>query len=160
MSAAAGVSMTNFRNHPQFMAVKSLFASIILKSVTLETFQLVARDSTEEFRKVFFKFGVIPRGHVFVEKNISSVSYVPHLQSFEVSHNTPAKSVTWGNGGQPFPPQIQLQLVTAEIDGTYPVAFIGTDTQLLNPDAKEELVGMRISFVLECSGQAFGAPRI
>jgi len=150
--------VTSFRNHPQVVAASRLFSSVVLKSVSITIAQLTIPSSDEAYTRLFTKFGIIPRDTNFVDPATKSsvVSYLPHLKSFATSLNPIDLTVTWGDGGIPFPPGLQLDLRATEMVNNYPVAFFGHTDLNLDKQA-DSIASMALDFSVECSVQGFGA---
>jgi hypothetical protein len=118
----------SFRSWPEIQPFKSAFASTVLTSVTIHVVQshLVA---TEQSTARVFKFGIVPANVTGVQgedlKKISNAHMIPHLRFFSTTiFNSNSLSTTWGDGGIPFPPGMQLELNVTELCFKYPRAII------------------------------------
>jgi len=148
---------TNPRNHPLFKRAVEMFNSVVLTKVVLTISQLVVPASNAPFNRQFFKFGMVPRDIVFLDEdtNTGVVAYIPHLFGFSTSGSPQDVVHTWGQGGTPFPPGLQLEMNVAEINGKYPCAFVGFASQLVSKSTTLVL-SMSMEFTIECKGQNFG----
>jgi len=138
------------------MAVRllSIFHTVELHSLTVTVFQVRTAPAADDYEPRVLSFGLAPRDTVTMAARSSVVGYIPHLADFVTSASGNEKTVTWGNGGIPFPPALQLDLSAAEVKSKYPEVLAGWHEQ---PTADaESLVALRVSFVLRCTGAGFG----
>jgi len=148
----------NFRNHPSFGIYSKVFSSIVLETVTITVCQLSIPSSDGAYERLFFKYGLFPRDTPFLDdkREHSVAAYLPHMKSFATSTNPVDATFTWGVGGSPFPPGLQLDLASAEVTNKYPYAFLGHIDSILSKESDLE-VSIQVDFNLKCSQQGFGA---
>jgi len=158
LGATAVSSVMSFRNHPRVIVANQLFSSVILSRVVLNVAQLEAPDASADYTRFFFRFGVVPRGISAVDPatRASVVAYMPHMHNFATNHSPVDASVTFGDGGLPFPPGIQLDLRAAEVVNNYAEAFIGFSSVTV-ATGSPALVVMSVEFDISCSSQGFGS---
>lgn len=149
---------TNFKVHPRCVQAMALFRSVVLSSVTITVRQIDTIPTNKTVERDFFRFGITPRDVVFLDPatNSNVVEYIPHLIDYATTPNGTDVSITFGEGGRPFPPGLQLDLKAAEISDLHPVAFIG-NCQIDLPNDADPIVSMKLDFTLKCSGEGFGA---
>jgi hypothetical protein len=129
----------------------------VVKLVRVEAyvFQSTVRSASSSSTNnvTHVRFGLGPRG---LDTTPEAMGYIPHMKNMvcgtQVASST---SLTFGESGQPFPPGLQLDLRAAEVRHRYPRFW------LLNPSVTAantwDLVHAQLHFVVECSGENFGA---
>jgi hypothetical protein len=147
------------------------FAYVVLKTVTITIVQTkVSGVAYDELTDAFpLKVGVMPRGLctwytaadpstkakvIDWEQTRKLVGRVPHLRMM-VLNTTVATiaSFTWGDGGIPFPPGVQLDLKAGELRFPYAQFVVAS----LNANGSGKATGtVSIEFECECSGANFG----
>jgi len=142
--------------HVTVANVRSLFHTVELVSVTVTVVQIDSEPAAASFTGENFSFGLVPRGTSVKASNGSAVGFIPHLELFRTSAMGTQRSVTWGEGGLPFPPALQLDLTSAEVKSRYPEVIVGPHK--LPGSADDDVVSLRVEFVVKCSGSGFGAP--
>jgi len=145
----------DFRGHPRVVAALSLFSVVKLVSVDAFVFQATVRSagSSSAGNIRHARYGVAPRGLALTDVTVPEVPYVRNLVCGTQVASSAA--LTFGAGGEPFPPGLQLDLRAAEVRHRYPRFW------LMNPVVSTtetfDLVHAQLQFVVECSGQNFGA---
>jgi len=132
-----------------------MFHTVELHSLTLTVVQLKEEPSADDFQRQMFSFGLVPRGTTHTAAASSVVGYIPHLEEYMTSAISREKTVSWGAGGKPFPPALQLDLSAAELKSKHPEILLGMHDDPAS--GSEEIIGVRVSFTLRCSGTGFGA---
>jgi len=125
--------------------------------VTLTVIQLDEPVDTEVYDRETFSFGLVPRDTCHTAAGSSVVGYIPHQKLFTTSSSPVDKEHTWGVGvGSAFPPGMQLELASAEVNSNYPVALLGShsDAKASSTDSR---VALRVEFTIACSTVGFGA---
>jgi len=145
----------DFRSHPRVAAALSLFSVVKLVRVEAYIFQSTVRSagSSSVNNVALVRFGLGPRG---LDTTPEAMSYIPHMKNMVCGTQVASSaSLAFGEGGDPFPPGLQLDLRAAEVRHRYPRFW------LLNPSVTAAntwaLVHAQLHFVIECSGENFGA---
>lgn len=143
----------DFRSHPDVANALKTYTSIVLTRVSIVAWQTEtsAPASTAAYLPFIYRVGVTPRGVV-----TDSISTMPHLQTFV---SKPAEiavaQFSWGEGGLPFPPGIQLDLRSAEIVSNWPNFLLAQNN--LKADSTKTILQCQLNFTVSASGVGFGA---
>jgi hypothetical protein len=144
----------NLVGHKMATRLLSIFHTVELHRLTITVFQVRTEPAAEDYEPKLLSFGLAPRDTTTMAARSSVVGYIPHLADFVSSALGNEKTVTWGDGGLPFPPSLQLDLSAAEVKSKYPEVIAGWHEQ--PAEGTKSLVALRVSFVLRCTGTGFG----
>jgi len=147
----------SLRANINYVAAAQFFRSMVLTKITLRVTQLQVPSTKDAYDISFWRYGVVPRDLPTYRPDTgdTSIHQIPHLIPFNTTTSGASSETTWGEGGIPFPPSIQLELRALEFDDTYATAFIG------NVDDKSTTthpVMIEATYEVMCSRQGFGAP--
>lgn len=156
-SASVGLELS-FRTHPQVVAFTRIYSSVVLSQVKVTVSQLVLPTTSEDYDRIFLKFGVVPTGVAIRDPATRSsvVGYLPHLVQYATGFSGTDLTITWGEGGLPFPPGVQLDLAAAEVSAKYAAVLIGDPITIPRTDTTP-IVGVTLDFSVKCSSLGFGA---
>jgi len=153
--ASVNALTVNFKGHPRTVQAMALFDSVVLSSVKITIRQIMVPDSSDDYVRLFFRFGIVPRDTAFLDpaSQASVLEYIPHLFDFATSSVPETMVVSFGENGVPFPPGLQLDLKAAEVRHKHPEALLGNCS---TGTGANPLVHMKLEWVLKCSGEGFG----
>ncbi len=146
-----------FRSHPRIKELLKIFSSVVLIKATVYVYQANVsapeEGSATQVRTV--RFGITPRGVTTSSGGTNVVGYIPNLTNLALFSASPASaSVTFGQGGVPFPPGLQLDFRDLETRFNYAEFFLGSPQQ---GDGDDSIASAQISFTVQCSGSNFGS---
>lgn len=155
ISANEHISRKGFRDHPRVVTLLSVHARVELVSVTIFVSQRNVFPAESKGTPLHvIRYGLLPAGTVGKSGGLGVVSYLPALATMSTNVGSGATScTTWGRGGLPFPPGLQLDLASVEVRFKYPEVAIAN---MHVTDKTHELVVGQIDFTVECSGQGDG----
>lgn len=121
------VQLCRFTDLDDVKSFRSLFAECVLHSVTVTLVSLYASAPGSSAR--VFRFGLVGRGtslsNTVGSVLVSSADRITFAKHFVAGSTVNSStSVTWGEGGEPFPPGIQLDFNFAEVRFKLPEVFV------------------------------------
>lgn len=157
MGSEAGV-FYSIREHPRVRTFLSVFSIVEIKSVKVFAYQSTVQAASSNGKAVWpVRFGIVPRGIPLKSGDLNITGLIPHLSAFVCGTNIAATAeCTWGEGGLPFPPGLQLDLRALETRHNYPEVLL---CKFVLDAAQTEyaVASATLSIELECRGQNFGS---
>jgi len=170
----------DFRNHPNVEWGLKFFLSAVVTKVNVDVQQTrgFSATTTAPVYLPSYRIGIVPRGTSARNgSNQSVVSNIPRLVNYSLKMHGSEMSATWGVGGLPFPPGIQLDLKPVEFRTNYASFFIARNSALPiaydeSQDAKgktvrtpryaiddiSNLVHVQMEFMVKFTMPGFGIP--
>jgi hypothetical protein len=141
----------DFRTVPAVVTILPLFSKVVLTRVTAFIQQIDLPASSEKYASHHLRFGLGYRT-LDLTTNGANVTAVPHFEDCATSREGIQCTRTWGVGGAPFPPGIQLELKAKEDIAEYARFFLAQPAATLDGN----LARAHVSFTLECSVGGYG----
>jgi len=146
-----------FSDNADFEKFRKYFATCQLVSVSITVASSFILPENSAAR--IFLFGLVPRSldHLHSSGKYSTLASVPDLAMFVLGSSSSEFTVTYGQGGLPFPPGLQLEFNCIETRFERPKVAIGlVNVHKSSDDAMKELnaIYWRVQFTVRCSGSA------
>jgi hypothetical protein len=169
----------SFKDHDVIEWARRYFLSIELVSVKITLTQTRGFGSTSTSPAFLpnYRYGIVPAGLPY-KNSIGEqiVNRQPRLVSYAMNMFGSSSTTTFGSGGLPFPPGIQLDFKPVQFRSNYAEVFVGHNFDLptekveaegsttAKPKYKtvysvadiKELLHVQVDFVIRCSAPGFG----
>jgi len=142
----------DFRTVPAVVAVLPLFSKVVLTKVTAFVQQIDLPAAADAYKTHHLRFGIGYRTLNLTDGKF--VTAVPHFEDCATSREGLQCTRTWGVGGLPFPPGVQLDVKAKEDIAEYAKFFLAQPVAVLG---SVQLARAHVNFTLECSVGGFGA---
>jgi len=152
------------RQHPRIAQLLSIYSSVTLVSLRAYVFQTSVFAASEDgSRTSLIRFGLAPRGTTFQAKDAKGTTqtltpFIPYLRCFATTVNqTSTAECSWGAGGVPFPPGLQLDFAAVEVRHHYPEFLLANAGEINTTEKRIGIAQAQLDITVECHGQNFGA---
>jgi len=153
------------RQHPRIAQLLSIYSSVVIVSVRAYVWQtsVFGGSSESAHRPSLIRFGITPRGLTLQAKDAKGTTqtltpFIPSLRCFATTINqTATAECSWGQGGVPFPPGLQLDLAAVEVRHHYPEFLLANAGAMTKKEGREGIAQAQLDIVVECTGQNFGS---